>query len=252
MLLEKWYADVVDAGRCTLVYRARLHLGPTLLTYARHLDSEGESHVTLRGATLEMPLDAGGTLAWPLDQAAGGTGWRWQPSATRTATLWRHGRHALAWSPLVLNGRVSGAGLSRDARGYAERLTLDFAPWRLGLQRLRWGRFCGESHALAWIEWEGRHPLRLAILDGRALPMSIVTQDRIECEGVLLQWSQPRVIVDETLRAGSLRGLHLPRGLEAVRFFSGVERKRYAPGELRVDGGACDRGYVVFEEVVWS
>jgi hypothetical protein len=198
-----------------------------------------------------LPRDVDGAVVWPSPGPGGGDGLRWQGSRPREVALWRRDRQLLMWNPLVLNGPVSGAGLSPSARGYAERLTLNFAPWKVGLQRLKWGRFCGVRHSLVWIEWEGLHPMRKALLDGQERQLDEVSLDRVACAEATLRLTQRRALVEESISEGALRALPLPRRLAGLQFFRGLESKWFARGELILDGRAEDSGHVVFEEVVW-
>jgi hypothetical protein len=252
MLLEKWYADVVDANGVDVLYRANLKLGPAVIGYRGRIGSGGRASAAFVPGGVELPREVDGGIDWPASGAEDGPAWRWDGCRSREIELWRDDRRWLTWNPMVLNGAVSGWRLSPDARGYVEKLTLNFGPWRLGLQRLEWGRFCGQRHSLVWIEWEGRLAKQLALLDGRAIPLHAVTRERIECAGATLHLTGRRALVQEPMSEGALRGLHLPRRLAALRFFRGLETKWIAAGTLELGGEAADPGHAIFEEVVWS
>ncbi len=251
MILQKWYADVVDAGRVTVLYRANLKLGPAVFGYARTFDGSGGEDTIVRvgGVALPQPID--GSLAWPAHDPQDSRDWRWAGCQDREIGLWRRDRQSLSWNPLVLNGVVSGRALSPAARGYVERLSLDFGPWRLGLQCLKWGRFCGHAHSLVWIEWQGSNALRLALVDGQRRAVNEITHGVVRCDGARLALSNLQPLVKARMSDGALRGLHLPHRLGALQFFRGVESKWLAAAELSLDDGTADSGHAVFEEVVW-
>lgn len=252
MFLEKWYADVVDEDRVEVLYRANLELGPAVLGYEGRITAGGRASSAFVPGGVELPREVGAAVVWPRSATGDSQPLRWADPHDRDITLWHQGRQLLAWNPLVLNGAVSGAGLSPEARGYLEKLTLNFGPWQLGLARLKWGRFCGQRHSLVWIEWEGRITKQLAMVDGQACQLHQASNDLIGCAGATLHLTQPRPLVQESMAEGALRGLPLPRRLTALRFFQGLETKWFARGLLELDGQVADAGHAVFEEVVWS
>jgi hypothetical protein len=250
MFLEKWYADVVDPNGADVLYRANLKLGPAVMGYRGRIGSGGRSSTIVPGG-VELPHEDDGAVVWPAPGTEGDQALRWAGCRSREIELWRAGKQLLSWNPMVLNGAVSGPRLLPEARGYVEKLTLNFGPWQLGLQRLKWGRFCGQRHSLVWIEWEGRIAKRLALLDGLAISLHAVLRERIDAAGATLALREPRALVQEPMSEGALRGLRLPRRLAALQFFRGLETKWVAVGALELGGEATDPGHALFEEVVW-
>ena len=247
--LEKWYADVFDGTSVRVSYRARLKLGPLTLGYLGGIGDTGRSSRSFVVAGTPLPVENAGMVIWP----AQGTQpeLSWTGSCSREHRLWQCGSRVLHWNPLVLNGQVLGEGVPPASRGYVERLAINCGPWQLGLERLKWGRFCGERHSLVWIEWEGRNTLQLALLDGFAHPVQLVTVTHVCGEDVLLRLGTRRLLLQEPMAEGALRGLRLPRQFAGLRFLRGVETKWFAFGELQLRGGELDQGHAVFEEVTW-
>lgn len=250
MHLEKWYADVVDDGAAHVFYRAELKLGPLHIGYAGHVrHGSGRAERAYTVGTASLPRMDGERIVFTGRDGHGAMAW--SGARSRPQVLWRKERQQLSWDPLVCNGRVEGPGLSPAARGYVERLRIDFAPWRLGLQRLRWGRFCGAVHSLVWIEWEGEHPLRLALLDGERVPLHAAHRDRVRASGAELDFTTTSTLVHERLDEGALRGLPLPRRLAGLRFLQGAETKWLSEGHLRLADGRVNEGHSIHEEVTW-
>src|SRR5689334_1411462 len=165
MRLEKWYADVTSGGALFIHYSANLDIGPLALAYRGELEDSGERRGTFsfgRNSRMPRTIACADAAACVEAEVAGGLA-TWRNAVNRPRRLWSDGRRHVDWDPMVLNGAVTGA---RSGRGYAERLVMTVAPWRLGIARLWWGRFCGDRHSLVWIVWEGARPLRLALLDG--------------------------------------------------------------------------------------
>ena len=259
MQLEKWYCDIVDDTRVQVHYQATLRWGPATLGYRGRLGADGrqESHFQARAQALPQMQDQG--LLWELPQ--GPLRFDRKTDAGPQLTLWQAGEDRLTWQPVVLNGAVSGMQLGPNARGYAEVLRMNFAPWRLGLKKLVWGRFCGQRHSLVWIAWEGTTPRKLALMDGRQLPLQSANTKEVLAEGVRLQLGTSRVIVKERLDQGALKDIPLPAGLARLGplglfgFMSGLETKWHAPARLELSVGnaiAVDSGHAIFEEVVWA
>ena len=247
MQLEKWYADVVDGGRVSIHYRASLYLGWLELAYRGELGRERHGTFSA-GSAKSLPRIEGSPARLLLMTDGGALAWR--EATSRPICLWSDGHREVTWNPLVLNGAVEGAA---SGRGYAEQLRMTVAPWRLGIDRLWWGRFCGDEHSLVWIVWEGCHPLRLVLLDGHEARLDDVTEE-IVCvaPSARLDLRERRLLVDETLGTGALANMPWPKRIAPAAFLRGRERKWLAEGDLNVDGKSIDHGAVVCEKVEWS
>src|SRR5262245_19565399 len=194
MQLEKWYADVVNRGRVSIHYRASLDLGLLELAYRGELDRTRHGTFSV-GSAKSLPRIEGSPARLLLMTDGGALAWR--QATSRPICLWSDGQHQVTWNPFVLNGAVEGA---TNGRGYAEQLRMTVAPWRLGIDRLWWGRFCGDQHSLVWIVWEGRHPLRLVLFDGSAANLDDVTEEIVRvAPSARLDLRERRLLVDETL-----------------------------------------------------
>lgn len=250
MCLEKWYADIVEDGHVEVRYQANLHLGPVTIAYSGRL-SEGRTSLTHIGMRRQpMPEILGGVLHWPA--GTGDPEIAWHGACSRPQQLWQNGSQAITWDPIVLNGGVAVDGRHRPARGYVERLTLNLAPWHLGLKTLKWGRFCGQKHSLVWIEWLGGIPMKLSLLDGHTESLQEIGQRQIRTERARLELGKPTEIVSEPLGSGALAALGWIRMFVAPRFLSGIETKWLAEASLTLHGETIDQGFTVYEEVVWQ
>lgn len=250
MRLEKWYADYVSGDEVEIEYRARLQLGPLIVNYRGQLGRERSTHVRIGWSEPAMPGITDGSLHWHRGDAR--PPWIWRNARQRPITLWRDRRSSVVWNPVVLNGRTTGVDPDRPGRGYAEVLTLDVAPWHLGIDRLKWGRFCGEKHSLVWIEWEGRIPRKIALLDGKEQPLVTASRVEIHTEQARLKIGSADEIVCEPLASGALQALGLLRVFATGKFLSGIETKWLGSAELELEGKVVDHGSVVFEEVIWK
>lgn len=244
-MLEKWYGDVFYGGELHIFYRANLTLGPVAIGYRGCLSNERRtvSRISLGG--IPMPCVGHDSLIWPEED---GTNFIWNNAAARPIELWRDRDKTITWDPIVLNGKLVHNG----ARGYAERLKMNFAPWRLGLKLLKWGRFCGEHHSLTWIEWRGSFPLRLALLNAQPVTLNEATRNGVRTSSATLHFRSSRALINETIGTGALKGWSLPVGRGARALLRGTETKWLAEANLEIAGLPPDAGHAVFEEVSWE
>lgn len=249
MRLEKWYADRESGNEVEIDYLARLQLGPLIVSYSGQVGRSRRSRVRIGRTGPEMPRVENGRLHWRSAQT--GVPQAWGHAHQRPITLWQDGRNSVVWNPVVLNANTTGSDLDHSGRGYAEVLTLDIAPWRLGIDRLKWGRFCGERNSLVWIEWEGRIPRKIALLNGEDQVLSEANRAEIRTNGAILRIANLKEIIREPLGTGALKALGPLRMFATGKFLSGVETKWLATAELECDGKEVDHGSVVFEEVIW-
>lgn len=248
MFLDKWYADVVSDNSLTVLYRAQLRLALLRWGYQGVLRN---GHTRQGAFSWNRPKDGFPELPVAEQELIFGAATGpaiWQGVKTCSFELWTNGRQRVVWQPLVLNGPVTG---SLRGQGYAERLTMDVEPWKLGLKRLWWGRFCGERHSLVWISWEGRVPLHLVLLDGEKLSKLDVADERVCAEDYRLDIRQPELIANTPIGAGALARMGWPKRLAPANFLNGQERKVFAQGVLSKAGVCADRGSVVCERVDW-
>lgn len=248
MLLEKWYGDFVNNGRPEIRYLANLNFGPVIVGYRGKLGKKRSSTTTFGFHGVDLPSVRDDTLYWPT--SADENALVWNGARARPRILWQQAGRVVTWEPIVLNGVVLSERGQQDLRGYVERLTLNFAPWHLGLITLKWGRFCGQKHSLVWIEWLGRIPNRLALLNGDPVQLLAVEQSAVTTESASLAIGIPREIVTEPLNLGALSGLGWIRIFDRLKFLSGLETKWAAGGNLKFNDEQ-DCGSVIYEEVTW-
>jgi hypothetical protein len=251
--LEKWYCDRVDGKAVEIRYRARLRAGPVALGYCGRLDGGGVRTQSVRIPSVRMPVAEGGLVRWPGEAPGGGEGdLTWSGARDCPLVLFQDQHRVLQWNPLVLRGRILRSDGSEAGQGYVERLSMDFAPWTLGIRTLRWGRFCGERHSLVWIAWDGRIARRVALVDGVAAPLDHLAQNAVRAGEAHLALEPGRELVREEIGNGALRPLDWIPMPALRRFFAGVEVRWHAPASLRLPGLPPDRGDVVHEVVTWA
>jgi hypothetical protein len=199
--LTKWYLDVVDGtGRSAIAFWSVLRWGPLALRW------EGLSlHEPGREAIHRSGI---GSATGPLRTGTPGTGgpageiaWisrglscdiRCHPwTAPFGVRLLETDHGVLDWTceaPAATVWLALGSGSAADAGrlrligdGYAECLALTILPWKLPISELRWGRWsCAATRrSIVWLDWRGRHPLTLVLVDGAPADDARVEDDRI-------------------------------------------------------------------------
>jgi hypothetical protein len=232
--LTKWYLDCVDRdGRSAVAYWTELSWGPFRVHWNGVSLHDPGCDVVHRSsvAPLAAPVRDGASLAWDA------------PPLGCTVT----GREALApfsrrlldcpdgtvdWCCEVPAASVTIAIVGQPAivgRGYAERLNLTIAPWRLPIRQLRWGRWISDagSRSLVWIDWQGAKPRTDVFLDGVAENDSGVEDDGVRAGSARLAISDRRLLHSRPLSSALaslgplLSKLPTPwRGVEDAKWIS--------------------------------
>ncbi len=249
MRLEKWYCDVLDNGVIQVHYLATLYLGKTSISYSGIMTSEGVKQSTFMLGSIKLPSLKNNQLFWHIgDEELIFTS---KSKPISGIALWQTAKENLSWQPLMLNANVCGPLFSTNARGYAEVLSLDFGPWKLGLKTLIWGRFCSQQTSLVWIIWEGKQPMHLALLDGNRVQLRSANEMRVDVEGAHLEMTHPQVLIQDRLDHGSLKDFPLRGPLSKLEFLRGYEEKWHSPAILNTPQGV-EHGYAVYERVTWN
>ena len=251
--LVKWYLDcVTDAGDAAMVYCATLHW--------RGMRARMGSVLTLRGRDAETRSSISSfTLARHeaeivVTHPALGISGSWRADAqAKNRTVYETPAGSVVWNCIEPRSRVSVrigdcelAGL-----GYAECLTVTLPPWRLPLRKLRWGRFVSERDALAWIDWEGEHTTRFAVLNGGECELGPAGEKEIALKGASLHMTESILLrggrlADTILPGAPALGRLFPRSLFAVEERKWLSRGSFATPDHRSDG------WVIHEVVNWG
>lgn len=250
--LRKWYLDcVTEDGTVWIGYHVRFRGWPFRFDYvAFHLDGGTRETTSLR--SLPIPDVRDGAVSWSVPQLGIDALFcsSYQP-VRRLLLGTRSG--SLEWNCAapVMTGVVRLPGREFCGLGYAECLEMTIEPWKLPIDELRWGRFCGTGESVVWIDWKGDHPLHLVVRGGELTGTGEISGSRIRLEG------DDSLLIDEkrTLRRArleeSLRALGPARWLVPARFRQAVEEKRLGRGRLTSPRGTIDSGWVVHELVTF-
>jgi hypothetical protein len=252
--LAKWYLDCTTSrGEALIAYRARLTWGGLALDYTSVLESrrDAPAHVVTSLRPGPAPQLQGALVTWeggPLKVSG-----QWaalQPAAGATFLESEAGRVAWRCHQPLARATVRTPRGTWDGLGYVEHLEVGFAPWRLPIDELHWGRFLSPGASLVWVDWRGPHQRRLVLLDGAEVAGAAVDEAGVRAPGLELSLHDPQV-----LRRGALgrTALALVPRLDALfpaRLLATDETKWCSRGVL-VRGGERLEGQVIHEVVRW-
>lgn len=209
--LSKWYLDcVTDSGNASIVYVGELRWGPVHLCYSSLLRSIGDDvkqQNSLRSPT--MPAITGDEVSWNSPQFNFSGVWRSNSSQVQE-TVFANEEGSVEWRCLMPAAHVQAG--NDFGLGYVEHLTMTIAPWKIPIQRLRWGRFCGASDSVVWIDWDGELSKRILYANGKGVSGSIIEDGELTFE-------ESRLTMDRslTLRNG-------PLGTTALSSIPGISK----------------------------
>ena len=254
----KWYLDCVEAEgrRSAIAYWASLAWHGLALTWHSVLLHEADRPPLQRTslARVAAPRRRSGAIVWRapaigcelsararqdsfaerlLDGETGAVDWHCEAPAAETSV------------------EVSGHA-PLHGPGYAERLVLTLAPWRLPIDQLRWGRWVAAdaSRSLVWIDWRGARPAIWIFVDGVRQPPGETTETGVAAGTASLQLDGRQVLPARSLRdlVGAVAPLRsrTPASLLGLR-----ETKWRSAGTLLEPGEAPLTGWAVHELVTF-
>ncbi len=223
--LCKYYMDcVTPSGEVMLCYASDLMIGGVHLRQSSILirAEQSRSRQSFLRGTLPREEEEG----WVWNCPALGVRGQWMkemPVVPPVKLYETESGKSVVWQCLALKADacISLKGeAAKKGVGYVECLKMDMEPWELPLMTLHWGRYHGEEgEALAWIVWEGEHPLVLLLEEDRILPLPSQVKaacdgSRLELEGLTLEFSRRDVLRSGDISRTALR--YFPRAVRQL------------------------------------
>lgn len=254
-VLVKWYIDGVDPdGRSAVIYwsefswrgiRASVH---NLALHTPGLPARAWS----RFSRAPEPEVRSGHLLWRAD----GVDWSIQGQALGPPfglRLFERDEGSVDWQCEACPMRVEitlPEGGSLSGLGYAERVTLGLAPWRLPIEALRWGRWIADSgeRSMVWIDWRGTHPLTAVFVDATRRDPALVCDDRVEAGRSVLELLGERTMYDRSVR-DVVGGTGPLAKVIPGNWLDMEDRKWLGRGQLVTAGAPPALGWVIREVV---
>lgn len=254
--LRKYYLDAVtQAGDYFIGYWANLSFKRLSVGYADTVHAP-ELHGIHQGPIIDRgrePEWLNGKLIWR-HPSLGFEG-SWLPLArSRRIELLSTPHGKVDWHCLQPAAKVSlrtASGMSIEALGYCEHLTLTIPPWKLGLTELTWGRFVSGSQSLVWIVWRGKHPMRLVLWNDKLTDRADISERHVDTDDFALAIGSGRSIRQGYLGQNILSKVPVAHHLAPGAILRVHESKQIGRGYLRMRDGQQHEGWVIHEKVTW-
>lgn len=139
-----------------------------------------------------------------------------------------------------------------EGLGYAETLEMNFAPWKLPISELKWGRFLSENNCVIWIEWIGEKPLKKIFWNGKPIENAEISDSGIvfKNENATLIFENPISIKDEKLLAIAEKYKFLKLFFNK-KFLESREIKFKSSSILKFEDQE-ETGFSLYEKVLWK
>lgn len=170
-LLSKWYLDChTDSGELFIFYASELTIAGLHIAQSSWIKgtANGEISTDQTYFTGQIPREEGNGILWSCPALDIQGSWQSLLPPAPPITLFKKKEKDVIWQCLQPLAKVqfTQGNQSYSGIGYAERLDMSLAPWKLPISRLHWGRFHSDKgNSITWIIWEGPHPL-VIILEG--------------------------------------------------------------------------------------
>lgn len=250
--LVKWYLDCITPdGDVSVVYAGELRCGMVRLSYSSVLESCGD-RIKIRHSLRPnaAPVQAGEHLSWNHDGLKLKGDWHASAAPWRE-TIYSTEQGSIEWSCLQPKSEVCLN--DRRGLGYAERIRMNLAPWRLPLKTLRWGHFASPEASVVWIDWIGPESHRLILRNGTLHSTTQVTDDHVSWDdGTRLDLDRSLVLRDGALSNIAASAIPCIRDAFPARFLQTHETKWRSQAILHSPASASVTGWALHEKVDWT
>ncbi len=164
----------------------------------------------------------------------------------------------LEWRCLQPHARVSiqmDRNHHLEGLGYVERMDLSIPPWKLPINKLRWGRFLSEQDTLVWIDWDGDDGSRVHLFFNG----TEIRDCFIDDTGISFDHGRAALVLSDrsVLREGALvsTALSMIPGINKLfskKILQTYECKWLSKGRLTVDNAPPREGWAIHEVVRFS
>jgi hypothetical protein len=252
--LTKWYMDCMEpGGRVAIAYWASLawrSLGLTWSSVALYQPDSPVRRTSALGRAAEPALEER-RLTWRDPGIKVAVEARLLQTGP-TITLLTLGRGSVEWTCAAPAADVTvrtGGEVVRGP-GYAERLVMTVAPWRLPIRELRWGRWIAADMArsLVWIDWRGSAPVTWVLRDGVLCPGATVTDSEIRAGADVVSIAARQLLHSRRLD-DVIGGIAPLRGLLPASLLAAEDSRWACHTPLRSVGGASLPGTAIAELV---
>lgn len=253
-VLTKWYYDLVDdRSNAFIGYFADLQWGNVKLRYEGSIFFESASRQTkqrnnFRFSSTVSEIDTSESL---ITFPSGRGTWDVLDSSYKAELL--GGQTPIHWECFQpkSDARLTFEDQTIQGFGYAEKITLRLAPWRLPIKELFWGRYHSMQNTVVWIRWVGPMPKLLIFWNGRLINEGEVTSEIVIFDGQSILLPRQMEIRNERIRDSLFRGFKKIMKLFPASIMSLQEEKWCGQAMWMVDNKVSDTGMVLHERVTW-
>jgi hypothetical protein len=246
-LIKRYFDLIAPDGEFLIAYDAAARLSVGSVRYRALLSSIpalARRRVTLEGAV--APADRFPEALRFRDALA----WRVGRSEPPHGVEARAGPIAWRLDSIGAPVQVACAGALIEGAGYSETVKLDVAPWRIGVTRVRWGRFVGERHWGVWNVVEGEWPLAIGALDGAVCREPVAGEDRVELgAGRIELGASVRAVHSGDVLDAELSSLAPLIKAMAGAGFALIQEKHVRAARLEAERGIFEEGLAMDESV---
>lgn len=182
--VSKWFMDcVTEEGTCVIAYAAEMIKNGVVIPYKSLLVSEPGMvpMIKTKFKACEWPMVEGKMIKWA-DKSFGIQG-RWkQEGVGLKSRLLDSEDGILDWYCYQSSSSVKiclDSGDELKGNGYVEHLFLTIQPWKLNIEKLRWGRFICKDINIVWIGFTGPNARRWVWCNGKEVIASRLDDDII-------------------------------------------------------------------------
>lgn len=261
-ILDKWYLDLVtEKGEVFICYIAKLkwHGLPIKYTSIISYSSSEGTKVQSRLTNVKFPIKGDDTISWNDNRFNIQGIWKNNVKAIEQK-IFESEEGYLKWHCYQPSSdvRIVLKGKEYSGSGYVERLKLTAPPWKIPMDKLRWGRYIGNNTNLVWIQLLSDNSQQWVWKNGLAIDNIRITDALLysEKKGINLKMDQDAVLESETKILSVVKYLidHIP-GINQIiptKFLLSKETKWLSKAELFDDNISKSSGIAIHELVTFT
>lgn len=252
-LLEKWYMDVVsDDATAAIGYFSILRWKKFSLTYSGLILRNKQGEVAIKNSfkNISSPLWSGTQLQWNTEFLKSG----WSAiSPPIQIDLLKNKNQFIEWNCFMPKGHGKAiiGDTSVEGLGYAEKMTLNIAPWQLPIKELFWGRFLSSDYSIIWIEWRGPQPKLLIWVNAELENNGTISNDGIQVGKMKLIFQTKFELRSGNIGETIFKGIRKVLSIFPASIFQLHEKKWCGVANLTTNGQQFTGTYI-HEHVIWQ
>lgn len=250
--LKKYYFDGIDeSGNTFILYYAVLRLFGIKIPYSSYLICT-ESQSVQRSIISRSVVGKNNTSFFNKKLKISAN---WLPlTNSLSKVLLQNKTKNIDWKCCIPKGKFTfeWEDLKFSGLGYCEVLKMNFGVWKLPITTLKWGRFLSENHSLIWIEWIGKHPLKIVFWNGKPIENVQISETGLwfADQRMKLKFENPIILKNEELYT-IIKKYWFLKPFFSRKFLSSKEIK-YRSKSTFFTENQQETGFSLYETVQWK